>query len=831
MNKNLKKVAPKSKQTSKEEKLFKNEYGYFTADGSEYVITRPDTPRPWVNVMSNGRYGMILSQTGGGYSWYDNAQINRITRWEQDLIKDEWGKFIYLRDDEKGTIGSLTWKPTCSNFSSYECRHGVGYTSLESVWEGIRGKVTFFVPPEKSCEVWIVELENTSKKDRKISLFTYFEWLLGRWPDSHREFHRLFIETEYDAKLQTLLAKKRFWDIPNERGQLWNNSYSYTAFHASSKKPVGFEADKESFIGMYGNIQEPKALKTGRLSGKDGKWNDSIASLHLKFSLKPGKTEKLVFVTGLSENQEGVSKTLQEFLSPEKAEKALEATKQSWKKMLSSFEIKTPDTAMNFMTNTWLRYQAISGRIWGRTGYYQGGGAFGFRDQLQDSQIFLPIDSARTLAQIKLHAEHQNPDGTAIHWWQNLAPEASGSHHSDNLLWLPFVLINYLKETANFSCLSHQLLFAKSEEKASLYEHCKRAILKVMSRMSPRGLPLIGEGDWNDGLNACGREWKGESVWLGQFFYGILNEFSHVAKNQNDSSFVDQIGKEASRLKGVLNTVGWDGQWYWGATTDNGKVLGGQQSKEAKIFLNTQTWALINNVADADRAKTVKQMMEKHLFKEYGPLLLYPAYKTPDIDVGYLTRYPAGMRENGGLYTHAGVWGIWAECVVKDAKKAYETYNKISPIVRGKEPKKYYGEPYVLPGNVDGPESENYGRGGWTWYTGSAAWYFRITSEWLLGIRPDYDGLVIDPCIPKEWDGFQMTRQFRGATYHVTVKNPKHVSGGVAELRVNGERVSGNKVRAFSEGEICNVEVLLGNGNSKNSAQSLKESKETLSTV
>jgi cellobiose phosphorylase len=401
------------------------------------------------------------------------------------------------------------------------------------------------------------------------------------------------------------------------------------------------------------------------------------------------------------------------------------------------------------------------------------------------------------------------------HWWQNLTGEASVAHHSDDLLWLPFVLVHYLKESGDFSVLSQEIPFLKDEGKASLYEHCKRSILKVFSRKSPRGLPLIGEGDWNDGLNACGREWKGESVWMGHFFFGILNEFSYVAERQGDHAFVKQMREEAQNLKEVLNTVAWDGQWYWRATTDNGKVLGSQYSEEAKIFLNAQTWALIHGVADSERAKVVKKSMEKHLYKDYGPLLFYPAYKTPDLDVGYLTRYPAGMRENGGLYTHAGVWGIWAQCVMKDGAKAYETFNRICPIKRGAKPDLYFAEPYVLPGNVDGPDSPNYGRGGWTWYTGSAAWYFRITTEWILGIRPDYDGLLIDPCIPKEWDGFQMTRQFRGDTYHVQVKNPRHVSGGVREVIVDGKKIEGNIVKPFKDGKLHQVEVLLGN--SKNS--------------
>lgn len=795
---------------SVEKQVLKNKYGYFTADGKEYVITRPDTPKPWVNVMSNGRYGVILAQTGGGYSWVDNAQINRITRWEQDLIRDEYGKFIYMRDDEKGTVGSLTWKPTCPEYTSYECRHGVGYTTLSAEWHGIHGKATYFVPFDARCEVWIIEVENTSKKDKKFSLFTYFEWLLGRWPDSHREFHKLFIGTEYDEKSQSIIATKRFWEVANERGQLWNASYSYTGFHASSKKPAGYECSKDHFIGQYGGFASPKAVKEGKLGKHTGNWNDSIASLHLKFSLKPGKKETVVLVTGIGDDRKEVQELISRFCDPQKALNALEKTKETWRKTLSGLTVETSDSAMNFMTNTWLKYQAISGRIWGRTGYYQGGGAYGFRDQLQDSQIFLPLNSPRTADQIKLHASRQYADGTVQHWWQNLTGEASGAHHSDDLLWLPFILINYLKETANFGILNHDVPFLKNEGSASIYEHCKRSIHKVFQRFSPRGIPLIGEGDWNDGLNACGREWKGESIWMGHFFYGILNEFAPIAERQDDHGFVSYITDEARKLKDVLNTTGWDGEWYWRATTDNGKVLGSKNSQEGKIFLNAQTWALIHGVADSNRAKQVKKSMEKHLFKDYGPLLFHPAYKTPDLDVGYLTRYPAGMRENGGLYTHAGVWGIWAECVMKDGAKAFETFNRICPPKRGAQPDLYSGEPYVLPGNVDGPESPNYGRGGWTWYTGSAAWYFRITTEWILGIRPSYEGLVIDPCIPSEWNGFKMIRQFRGDIYEIQVANPKHVSHGVKEVRVDEKKIAGNVIHPAGDGAVHTVEVTLG---------------------
>ena len=806
-----KKVA--KKQVSKKKKslpkgLFENKYGYFSEDGRSYHITRPDTPRPWANVISNGRYGVVISQTGGGFSWLDNANLCRVNRWQQDLIRDDWGKYIYLRDDETGQFWSLTWKPTQDALDEYHCEHGTGYTILTAKKNGILAKLTVFVPPEETLEVWKVEIENTSSRPRSISVFTYFEWLLGCWPDTHREFHKLFLETQYD-KNKSIFARKRLWEIQNKEGEGWNLNFAYTGFHALIGGADGVETDKENFIGMYGSLVKPAAIVKGQLSGTSGKYNDSIASLHKKVKLAKNKNTTLVFLTGLAENIDAAQKTIQRFTKSDSGDKALARTIHFWDTMLDGVKITTPDKTLDLLVNTWLPYQAISARIWGRAAYYQSSGAYGFRDQLQDSQIFLTSDPSRMRSQILLHAKHQFQDGTVYHWWHTITEQGPHSKFSDDLLWLPFILDHYLLETNDYAIMDEVVPFVDGSE-STLYDHCKRAIAKSLERRSARGLPLIGEGDWNDGLSSCGDKWRGESVWMGHFLYGIMLKFAKIAEKKWDHGYRDYLYSECTRLWDVVNTVAWDGEWYWRVSLDNGEILGSKNNKEAKIFLNAQTWAILHGTAVGARAVQVKKMTEKYLHREYGPLLFYPALTQPDEEIGYLSRYAPGMRENGGLYTHAGIWAIQMECFMKDATIAYEMLSRLNPILRGKNPDHYRCEPYVTPGNVDGPTSPNFGRGGWTWYTGSAAWLSLIVHEWLLGVRPVENGLLIDPCIPKNWPAFKIKRKYRNATYEIEVVNPKKVSHGIISLQVDGQWTNGNIITPHDDGKVHQVRVVMG---------------------
>ncbi len=814
-------VATKKNSSSKDEspkaeaKAFESKYGHFTKDGREYVITRPDTPRPWVNVLSNGDYGAIESQTGSGFSWRDNSNLSRITRWEQDLIRDNYGKYLYLRDRDSGNYWSATFKPCMPNFDFFEARYGFGYLILTSVLNEIRAEKTVFVLQNEPAEVWRLVLTNESDRTRNLSVFSYFEWCLGNAADTHREFQKTFIETWFDAKLGALWGMKRAALVPGfiSTGLSENPLTAFLAL--ANVKPAGFEGAKENFLGRYGEMHSPESVRLGKLTNTTGKHYDPMAGLQADVSLEPGESKTLIFVLGGTSDQAQAARIVKQVASEAKAETALNEVKLFWRELFDQTMIDTPDEAMNFMTNGWLKYQAIAGRIWAKCGYYQSSGGYGFRDQLQDSHIFLPLKPEWTKKQILVHAEQQFADGTVHHWWHPGTKIAAVTHMTDDLLWLAFLTLHYLEETGDMAILNTKVNFlpdpkTKKVTSATLYDHCARAIDCVLGRWSKRGLPLIGEGDWNDGLSHVGLKWKGESIWLGQFLYGILQKFVPLCELKKERARAAKYLKRAEALKTAINKHGWEGDRYIGATRDDGRPLGSKTQKEGKIFLNTQTWAVIQNAATPERAKICMETAEKLLFKKYGPLLLTPAYTVTDPTIGYLSRYAPAVRENGGLYTHAGTWAIQALAMMGSGDKAHEVYQSFSPILRSSDPDLYFVEPYVLPGNVDGPESPHFGRGGWTWYTGAAGWYFRVVLDYVLGIHATLDGLQINPSIPKKWDGFKVKRLFRGATYEIAVRNPNHVSSGVKKITVNGEPIEGNVLKPLSEKGPHKVSVTLG---------------------
>lgn len=795
-------------------KKFQSKYGYFTADGREYVITRPDTPRPWVNVICNGDYGMIETQTGSGFSWRDNSNLSRITRWDQDLVRDNWGKYIYIRDNQSKEFWSATWKPCCPKFDFYEVRHGQGYSVLKSKYKGIYAEKTVFVDVEDPVEVWMLTLRNESKKPRKLSLFTYFDWLLGNAADTHREFQKTFIEVEIDEKNNAIFGKKRPALVPG----FISSGMSETplqAFHASNVKPKAYDGYKESFIGMYGDIQNPKNVIDGKNKNSEGKWGDACASLQVDVNLKAGESKTVVFTLGATHSRDAAFRIINKYSNPQSAQQELNKVKSLWDSLINATTVETPDEGLNFMTNVWLKYQAISARLWGRCAYYQSSGGFGYRDQLQDCQIFFSAKPELAKKQILLHAEQQFPDGTVYHWWHHGTSIGAITHCSDDLLWLDFITLNYIDETADEAILDAKAKFlpdpkTKEVTEGTLYDHLCRSIEKALTRFSERGLPLIGECDWNDGLSHVGIRWKGESVWLSHFLYGILTRIAPLCEKRGDKERAERYQKKAAQLKDAVNQHCWDGEWYWRATKDNGEILGSKNCKQGRIFLNANTWAVINGSATPERGKVAMESIRKHLYKKYGPLLFTPGYSVTDPTIGYITRYAPSVRENGGLYTHAGTWAIQAECVMRDGDRAYEVYKSFCPPYRGLEPDLYSCEPYVTPGNVDGPDSPFNGRGGWTWYTGSGAWYAVIVTHWMLGARGTKEGLVIDPVIPKKWPGFKMKRHFRGATYHIEVDNSKGKGQGVSQLIVDGRVQSSNVIKPFKDSAEHHVKVVLG---------------------
>lgn len=789
---------------------FDTKYGSFSPDGNEYIVKTWKTPKPWINVISNGEYGLVVSQAGGGFSWLTHSEFNRLNRWYQDLIRDDWGKYFYIKDNDNGELWSPAWMPVKAELSNYECRIGFGYSQFISWYNKIKITLTVFVPQNKNLEIWDFQIDNETGKDLNLSIFSYFEWCLGSSADHHREFLKTFIETEFDPELNSLIASKRLWEIPlGDRGH-WNIDYPYLGYISSTKKVSGYQGDKEAFLGQYGTLEKPREVVSGNLSQKTGKWNDPIAAISINVSVAKDSAENFSVFMGISKTKDEISTVLNEFKNGKNIHKALNEIKNFWQNLFSQLTIDTPDNAMNILVNKWLKYQTVSGRLWGRTAYYQQSGAFGFRDQLQDSLIFLPLDPSFTKKQIRLHARHQKEDGTVLHWWHPITETGLETKMTDDLLWLPFVLLQYLDETDDYKILSiKEPYYDNPGKEDSLFNHSAAAIEKVLTRFSRRGLPLIGAGDWNDGLSAVGLDMKGESIWLAEFFYLILRRFSDLCGRIGDEKSAKRYSKKAGELQKAFNKYAWDGEWFFRATKDNGEKIGSRENKEGRIFLNAQTWSIISEIADPEKQLKSIRAVSKHLLKKNGPLLLSPAYTKPDKMIGYLTRYAPGRRENGGVYSHAAAWAIWAFSKLKMADKAFEVYRKLSPVYNGLNADEYAAEPFVMPGNIDGPDSPNYGMAGWTWYTGSASWLQKVIVDWILGIRASPDGLLIDPCIPKEWEKFSVKRKFRGAEYQIMVHNNEGVFSGVQCIKVNGSLQNSNVIIPQKSKNI-KVEVFLG---------------------
>jgi cellobiose phosphorylase len=782
---------------------FQTAYGSFSDDGSEYHIHRPDPPMPWVNIVTNGSYGLVVSQAGSGYSWLTHASLNRINRWEQDMVSDDWGKYVYIADADSGEVWSPARQPSGENLQNYRVRHGMGYSVIEARLGSMFSEMTYTVAMNDPCELWILRLTNRGDTERKLNLYSYLEWNLGAAPDWHREFHRIFIDVQFHKEHNALLAKKVLWDIPGTPPH-WNRSWPYVAFHSASIEASGFDGDKKSFVGRNGRTSLPQAVRSGKMAGNQGRWVDAIASLGVEVRIPAGESRDIVFILGAAEEEEQAYEIISRYQTPEAAWSAFAETRKFWQRLSGDFELETPDEGFNLLGNRWLPYQTVAARLWGRTAYYQTGGAYGFRDQLQDSLIWLLLGRPeKTLEQITLHAAHQYEEGTVLHWWHPLAESGLRSGYSDDLMWLPFVTLYYLYETADWGCLQQKIPFFDTGS-ATLLEHCLRSFRVALQRRSSRGLPLILEADWNDGMNAVGRLGKGESVWMAHFLYYLLTQWAALPVLDEDTRRL--FTREADAIQAAANQHAWDGAWYWRATTDEGKLVGSAQSNEGQIFLNAQTWAVLSGLAPEERASKAMQSARDRLYKPYGALLLEPAYTIPDGTIGYLTRYAPGLRENGGVYFHAACWAILAERKMNGVEAAYDLWARMSPIARGQDPDSYQAEPYVTPGNVDGPLSPYPGRAGWTWYTGSGQWFLRAMVEGVLGVEATLEGLKVSTALPRDWPAMRLHRPFRGAVYEINVRRagPDEKAG----IRVGGKPCAGEILPLAEPGTRVSVEII-----------------------
>lgn len=761
---------------------FFNGLGGFSSDGSEYVIATDDknkTPAPWVNVIANPQFGTVISESGSAYSWTENAHELRLSPWHNDPVCDSSGEAFYIRDYESGHFWSPSLLPAGGK-TPYLTRHGFGYSVFEHMEDGIYSEMTVYVDLEAAIKFTLLKIRNHSGRPRKLSATGYVEWVLG----DNRMKTGMHIHTDINPDNGTLFARNPFSTEFSDR----------VAFFDVDKIKKTYTCDRTEFIGRNGSLKNPDAMSRQRLSGKTGVALDPCAAIQVPFDLIDGEEYEIVFQLGAGKSQLEADTLIQKYKGSEAAHRSLEKVKAYWKDTIGAVRVETPDAAINIITNGWLTYQVLSSRLWGRSGYYQSGGAFGFRDQLQDVMSLFHVAPQLAREQILTCASRQFKEGDVQHWWHPPVGRGVRTRCSDDFLWLPFVTANYIRSTGDSAILEETVHFIEgrllnhdeesyydlplqSITSAKLYEHCVLAI-KHGFNYGEHGLPLMGTGDWNDGLDKVGHEGKGESVWMAFFLYTILKQFAEIAQLHNDSAFTEECKKQAQLLKENINKYAWDGKWYKRAWFDNGTPLGSSGNEECKIDSIAQSWSVLSGAGDEKRIPIAMESAYKHLVqKEAGIIqLLKPAFDKSNVNPGYIKGYVPGVRENGGQYTHAAIWMILAFAELGNNQKVWELLNMINPINHGKtleEMAIYKVEPYVLAADVYAGDPHA-GRGGWTWYTGSAGWLYRLITESFLGLQREGNKIKVVPCIPETWESFNLHYRYKNTIYHIMVKQQLH---------------------------------------------------------
>jgi len=756
--------------------IFFNGLGGFTRDGREYVITTAPgktTPAPWTNVLANPHFGTVISESGLGYTWSENAHEFRLSPWHNDPVSDLSGEALYLRDEESGHFWSPTPLPS-PGAGPYVSRHGFGYSVFEDLEDGIRSELWVYVAVDAPIKFMVLKVRNVSDRPRRLSATGYVEWVLA----DLRPKSAMHILTEADSA-RTLFARN-----------LYNTEFpGRTAFFDSDDSSTTFSGSRTEFLGRNGTLRNPAAMSRSRLSGKVGGALDPCAAIQVSFDLADGEEREIILRLGAGRDTLDARNLSRRLRGPAPARGALEAVWQHWNHTLGAVHVESPDPSLNVLTNGWLLYQTLACRLWARSGYYQSGGAFGFRDQLQDVMALIHARPQLVREQLLVCAGRQFIEGDVQHWWHPPTGRGVRTHCSDDYLWLPLVTSRYVVNTGDTGVLDEPCHFlhgrpvnpgddssydlpSRSEETATLYEHCVRAISKSLI-FGEHGLPLIGTGDWNDGMNRVGERGKGESVWLGFFLYAVLQRFAEVASLRGDFAFAERCRHEAAQLCQNIEKNGWDGEWYRRAYFDDGMPLGSAGNSECQIDSIAQSWSVLSGAGDAERSRTAMEALDQRLVRRDDGLiqLLDPPFDKSDLNPGYIKGYVPGVRENGGQYTHAAIWAAMAFAALGDGRRAWELLAIINPVNHAASTQAmetYKVEPYVVAADVYAL-SPHTGRGGWTWYTGSAGWMYRLILESLLGLRLQVDKLSFAPCIPADWASFKVHYRYRETVYHITV--------------------------------------------------------------
>ena len=800
---------------------FFNGLGGFAADGREYVTIVGEgqtTPAPWINVVANPSFGFQVSVEGGGYTWAANSRENQLTAWSNDPVSDRPGEVLYLRDEDTGVLWGPTALPIRVPASSYVCRHGQGYSRFEHAAHGIALELLQFVPLDEPIKISRLTIRNYSGRPRRLSVTAYVEWVLG----ASRAAGAPFIVTEVDAATGAMFARNP-----------WSHEFgNRIAFADLAGRQQSWSGDRTEFLGRHGTLDRPAGLAPGvALSDRVGAGLDPCSALQTRVELKRNEETEIVFFVGETATRAEARALIGRYRGAD-LDGVFDAVTRHWDDVLGTVQVKTPDRAMDLMLNRWLLYQTLACRVWARSAFYQASGAYGFRDQLQDVMALAVSRPALMRAHLLRAAARQFVEGDVQHWWLPPAGQGVRTRIADDRLWLPYALAHYVEVTGDRGVLEEQVPFldgrglgegehdayfqpTQSTQHATLFEHCALALDRSLA-VGAHGVPLIGGGDWNDGMNRVGDAGRGESVWLGWFLHAAISAFAPLADERGDAARSSTWRRHAAAVREALERHAWDGDWYRRGFFDDGTPFGSAASDECRIDSIAQSWAVISAAADPARATRAMQAVDEHLVRRgEGMVLLFtPPFDRTALDPGYIKGYPPGIRENGGQYTHAAVWVVIAAALQGDGDRAVDLFSFLSPITHASTRaaiQRYKVEPYVVCADVYA-EPSHVGRGGWTWYTGAAGWLYRAGVEWILGLRLRGDTLQLDPCIPRGWRHFDISYRHRSARYEIAVENPRGVTRGVASVELDGAPVPGPGacIPLADDGVTHRVRLILG---------------------
>jgi len=788
-------------------------YGFFDKEKKEYVITRPDTPLPWINYLGAEEYCALMSNTAGGYSFYKDPRQRRILRYRYNNVPmDRGGRYLYLRDNQTGDFWSTSWQPVLKPLKEYkyECRHGLGYTTISSEYSGISTKATYFVPLGENLEVWTLEVKFEPKKggamgvkSRDLSLFSFVEFCL--W-DALNDM------TDYQYNLnigETKVEDDIIYHLSRYRVEQDLVGY----FGCANAAPKGFDTQRKDFMGNYGDWSAPRAVAEGKMNNSLAVGWSPVGAQMFNFKLKAGETRTFVFVLGFTEDIKEPPAKIKKFEDPKAVEKELGKIKAYWEKNLNKFSVQSEDPELDLMVNTWNQYQCLTTFNWSRSAsYYESGigRGMGFRDSNQDTLGFVHLIPEKVKGRIIDLASNQFEDGSAYHQYSPLSKKGNGSGYGDDHLWLTVSVPSYIKETGDIRFLEQEVPFVGGE-KATIYAHLARAINFSITHLGPHGLPKIYFADWNDCLNLTHDKEKAESVMIAQMVVYGANEMAKMAQLIGKEDEVKKYNEIAADMAKKVNKVAWDGGWYIRAFDEDEEPIGASSNKEGQIYLETQAWGVLSGTAQKEHALKCMDAVRKQLWTKHGVMLMTPPYSKFIPKYGSICVYPPGLKENGAIFCHPNPWAMIAECIIGRGDIAYEYYKAVQPAAHNEIADLYKTEPYVYCQMIAGKHHKDFGEGKNSWLTGSACWNFIAVSQWILGIRPNYNGLLIDPCIPKEWKGFQVKRVFRNSTYFITVRNPQGVSRGVKSVTMDNKQLASNLIAPDkTTGNEHHVEVIMG---------------------